>query len=593
MHKVVDSRNIAIQKALAMIVLLIILGGLYSAQPVLAQSPKTGETNALVIQADFAGLVMTGVAYSVSSKLDVFNVRPLIPLYDIAAASASLEYNAQTWPAGTVFVSVVDPGVGTSRKSVVLKTKNGLFFVSPDNGSLSGPATAYGIEAVREIDENLNRIPGSDWSHTFHGRDVYSYTGARLAAGVIDFTAVGPLLDAKVIKLAVAQSKLVNGELQGHVAGGTGRLGNVYFNIDRDLFARMEPSYGEKFRISIEHDGQIVWVGELPYVKSFGAVAVGENLMFMNSSGALSLAVNQGNFAQAFGIGSGTDWTVTVRSKESTLPPFTSLDRLIESRSVQIPVTLVTPTRVTDKGIPLVLLIHGHGGTRHEAGGFTRVAQGLAGSGIASIRMDFSGCGESSETFTNNNISNMLADIEAAKKHALAEVKVDKNRLGLLGFSMGGRLAITLAAQDQPYRAMGLWAPSASNGAASMVKYLGGRETYTRMKNQARTDGFAPFTTFWGQHQQLGYRWFTDLETSMPGDDIAKFGGALFVLYGDLDEVVPPAIAQSVVTKAINASSVSHYIVKGADHGLGLFDDDFASSEQAVNNTIAFFIEHI
>ena len=138
--------------------------------------------NALVIQADFAGHVMTGVAYSVSEDLDIFNVRPLIPLYDIRAASNSLRYNAQTWPAGTVFVSVVDPGVGTERKSVVLQTKNGLYFVSPDNGSRSGPAGAYGIEAVREIDESVNRIPGSEWSHTFHGRDVYSYTGARLAA---------------------------------------------------------------------------------------------------------------------------------------------------------------------------------------------------------------------------------------------------------------------------------------------------------------------------------------------------------------------------------------------------------------------------
>jgi S-adenosylmethionine hydrolase len=315
MDKTVDTRNIALQKTLTVIILSVTLSGLCSAQSALAQTHKTIEKNALVIQADFAGLVMTGVAYSVSRELDVFNVRPLIPLYDIAAASASLEYNAQTWPAGTVFVSVVDPGVGTSRKSVVLKTNNGLFFVSPDNGSLSGPADAYGIDAVREIDEEVNRIPGSDWSHTFHGRDVYSYTGARLAAGVIDFAAVGPLLEAKVIQLAVTQGKLVDGVLQGHVAGGTGRLGNVFFNMDRELFARLEPSYGQNFSISIEHDGQVVWAGVLPYVKSFGAVPVGESLMFMNSSGALSLAVNQGSFAETFSIGSGTDWIVTVTSK--------------------------------------------------------------------------------------------------------------------------------------------------------------------------------------------------------------------------------------------------------------------------------------
>jgi len=272
-------------------------------------------SNALIIQADFAGLVMTGVAHSVSKDLDVFNVRPLIPLYDIPAASASLAYNAQTWPAGTVFVSVVDPGVGTARKSVVLKTKTGLYFVSPDNGSLSGPASAYGIDAVREIDESVNRIPGSHWSHTFHGRDVYSYTGARLAAGVISFEQVGPLLPASVIELKTAPGSFDDGVFSGHVAGGTGRLGNIFFNIDKDLFAAAEPSYGDVFHVEISHNASVVFSAEMPYARSFGSVAMGENLMFINSSGDLSLAINQGNFSETFGIGSGTGWSVKVSQR--------------------------------------------------------------------------------------------------------------------------------------------------------------------------------------------------------------------------------------------------------------------------------------
>ncbi len=273
------------------------------------------ERNTLVIQADFAGLVMTGVAKSVSSDLEVFNVRPLIPLYDIRAASESLAYNAQTWPAGTVFVSVVDPGVGTSRKSVVLKTKNGLYFVSPDNGSLSGPAEDYGIEAVREIDESVNRRPGTEWSHTFHGRDVYSYTGARLAAGVISFEEVGPELPAEVIRLEMAVGTYEDQVFEGQVAGGVGRLGNIYFNIDRGMFERDAPGYGDVYDVVISNDERVVWEGSLPYVKSFGSVPVGENLLFMNSSGLLSVAVNQGNFADKYGIGYGTDWRVRVTKR--------------------------------------------------------------------------------------------------------------------------------------------------------------------------------------------------------------------------------------------------------------------------------------
>jgi len=283
----------------------------------LAQHPVTAQdrdpaSNMLVIQADFAGLVMTGVAKTVSNDLEVFNVRPLIPLYDIRAASQSLAYNAQTWPAGTVFVSVVDPGVGTARKSVVLKTRNNLFFVSPDNGSLSGPAKAYGIDAVREIDETVNRIPGSEWSHTFHGRDVYSYTGARLAAGVISFAEVGPLLDATVIELPTMGARLEYGVMYGQITGGTGRLGNIAFSIGRQLFGEINASYGDRFDVIIRKAGEQIWRGTVPYVKSFGDVPVGENLLFINSSGDTSIAINQGNFAEANGIGAGIDWTIEI-----------------------------------------------------------------------------------------------------------------------------------------------------------------------------------------------------------------------------------------------------------------------------------------
>ena len=266
----------------------------------------------------------------------------------------------------------------------------------------------------------------------------------------------------------------------------------------------------------------------------------------------------------------------------------------IASRNVEIPISLVLPSVATsDAKVPLVVLVHGHGGTRHEAGGYTRVAEGLAAKGIASVRMDFPGCGDSREPFSNNNLSNMLADIRAAQSAALASARIDTTRMGLLGFSMGGRLAITLAVETDAYKAMALWAPSASNGAASMVSYLGGAQTYAAMKAQAQAQGYAPFTTFWGQAQQLGYRWFTDLEASMPATAIASYTGALFVLYGDLDDVMLPAASRQAAAAARNASSTQVHEVVGADHGLGLFNDDFARSEEAVSSTVNFLVGHL
>lgn len=560
--------------------------------PASADEERKGTLHPLVIQADFAGLVMTGVAYSVNPALTVHNVRPLIPLYDIAAASASLAYNAQTWPAGSVFVSVVDPGVGTERKSVVLKTRNGLYFVSPDNGSLSGPAELCGIDAVREIDEAVNRRPGTQWSHTFHGRDVYAYTGARLAAGVIEFEGVGPLLPARVMTLDMPAGSYSNGVFDGQVAGGVGRLGNIYFNIDRALFEQDSPDYGDRYRVEIRRGQDTVWSGSVPYVRSFGAVPVGDNLLFINSSGDLAIAINQGNFAETHGIGYGVSWTVRIEREASASE---IVDTLVRSRGIDVPVTWTRPVLVGAPGpVPLAVLIHGHGGNRHEAGGFTRVARKLAERGIASIRMDFAGSGDSSEGFRHNNLVSMQADVLAAQRFAIDTGHVDAARIALVGFSMGGRVAALLSAeQDAAYPAMVMWAPAVLNGPADMVDRVGGQEAWERMKTVAATQGYAPFETFWGQQQELGARWFSDMETSRPLDAIAAYPGALLLLHGAADDVVDPAVSQEAVKAAASARSATLQMIEGADHGFGLFSDPDPYSAPLVAATVSFLEEQL
>ena len=150
----------------------------------LVLSASLAESSALVFQSDFGekdGAVasMRGVAYGVSPELKIFDLTHEIPTFDIWAAAYRLNQVASYWPEGTVFVSVVDPGVGTDRRSVVLKTKSGHYFVTPDNGTLTLVADELGIAGVREIDEAVNRLKNSEKSYTFHGRDVYAYTGAK------------------------------------------------------------------------------------------------------------------------------------------------------------------------------------------------------------------------------------------------------------------------------------------------------------------------------------------------------------------------------------------------------------------------------
>src|SRR6201991_947301 len=126
----------------------------------------------VVFQSDFglkdgAVSAMKGVAMGVSTDLKLFDLTHEIPAYNIWEAAYRLEQTVPYWPAGTVFVSVVDPGVGTDRKSVVLKTNSGQYIVTPDNGTLTLIAESLGIAEIREIDEAVNRRQGSQNSYTF------------------------------------------------------------------------------------------------------------------------------------------------------------------------------------------------------------------------------------------------------------------------------------------------------------------------------------------------------------------------------------------------------------------------------------------
>jgi S-adenosylmethionine hydrolase len=257
---------------------------------------------------------MKGVAFGVSNDLKIFDLTHEIPAYNIWEAAYRLEQTARYWPAGTVFVSVVDPGVGSERKSVVLQTNSGHFFVTPDNGTLTLIAQHLGIKAIREIDEKRNRLPGSSGSYTFHGRDVYAYTGARLAAGVIPFDSVGPVLPNTVVSIPYQKAEFKQGVIYGNIPILDIQYGNVWTNIDETVLGQLGLKYGDPLRIRIFHNKKQVFEGVMPYVTTFAAVKEGQPLAYQNSLMNLSFAVNYGNFATTHKVASGPEWTVEVKS---------------------------------------------------------------------------------------------------------------------------------------------------------------------------------------------------------------------------------------------------------------------------------------
>jgi len=271
---------------------------------------------------------------------------------------------------------------------------------------------------------------------------------------------------------------------------------------------------------------------------------------------------------------------------------FISTETVIPSRGLEVPATFVHPVVQDGNKVPLVVMAHGHGGTREEAGAFARVAEELGKNGIASVRVDFSGCGDSTEPFTENVLSNMLADIRASREFAVAHPAIDSGRVGILGYSMGGRLAM-LATEEDDYSAVVLWTPVASKGVESMIEFLGGQQPYEALKAEAEHGGFAVFRTPWGDEQHLSLRWFTDLEDSDPLAAIRYYEGALLVLYGDEDRAVDPRFSKQAVSNAERSNPLVEYVVEGGGHGLGFYDDNAAMADEVVVTTTRFLKENL
>ena len=276
----------------------------------------------LVFQSDF-GLVdgavsaMEGVALQVDPELKLYHLTHDITPYNIFEGSYRLFQTVNYWPEGTVFVSVVDPGVGTNRKSVVAKTKTGHYIVTPDNGTLTHLNKYLGIVELREIEESINRRKNTELSYTFHGRDVYAYTGARLASGVITYEEVGKELPlSEIVELNVVETEYNAEEksVKGCVDILDVRFGSLWTSISRDDFYQLNPEFGKRYEVSFVHENMLVYQNQVVYQHSFAEVPVGSPLLYINSVYRVGIAINQGSFARAYNVGTGTNWKIRIRA---------------------------------------------------------------------------------------------------------------------------------------------------------------------------------------------------------------------------------------------------------------------------------------
>jgi S-adenosylmethionine hydrolase len=232
--------------------------------------------------------VMLGIA----PHATIVDITHQVTPFDIAQAGRFLAGSAPYFPHDAVFVAVIDPGVGSARKAIIVKSKVGQYFVLPDNGMITQLADRDGLAGAREITKPAWMI-GAKLSSTFHGRDIFSPAGAHLARGD-DWTAAGPELDVtKLVRLQNTTATIDAQGLHGQVIGTDGPFGNLVTNVPATTFAKLGYTLGDHVQVTI---AGIPYV--LPFVKTFSDVSLGQGLLYIDSRGRLSVGIDQGNFAE-------------------------------------------------------------------------------------------------------------------------------------------------------------------------------------------------------------------------------------------------------------------------------------------------------
>lgn len=265
-------------------------------QDAAAKAPPT-----VVFMTDFgvvddSVVLCKGVMYSIAPDLRIVDLSHQVTPFSILDGARFLYGSTPYFPEGTVFVVVIDPGVGSARKAVVVKSKRGQYFVLPDNGLMTLVQDRDGIESAREI-TNRDWMIGAALSSTFHGRDIFSPVGAHVAHGE-DWTKVGPEVNVStLVRLDITAAHLDERGLSGEVIATDGPFGNLVTNISGEDFLKLNYGRGQNVHVAIGKNEM-----NIPFVRTFSDVALKKPLLYIDSRGHIALAVNQGSFAAVYEV---------------------------------------------------------------------------------------------------------------------------------------------------------------------------------------------------------------------------------------------------------------------------------------------------
>jgi S-adenosylmethionine hydrolase len=256
--------------------------------------------------------IMKGVACSVDAGIKIYDISHEIPPYNIREASWLLSETLPSWPEGTSFVTVVDPGVGSGRKALAAKTRSGHYVFCPDNGILSLVEKNAGIEEVRLIDTHKNRLPGTSGSETFHGRDIFIYNAARVASGKISFESLGFLYTGILVSLDFPNARVTGQKIAGAITRIEEPFGNLCTNILSDEVFGNGWKSGDKVKVTIYSGKKPAWSGVSIIEKTFSSVPAGATVIYPDSSGRIGIARNRHRIFERGAIQTGEEARVAI-----------------------------------------------------------------------------------------------------------------------------------------------------------------------------------------------------------------------------------------------------------------------------------------
>jgi len=285
-------------QALAVILVTVMLAGCTWR----SKDEETEETNTrptIVFMTDFgtandAVAICKAVIVGIAPDARIMDITHQVTPFSIEEGARFLASVTPYYPAGTIFLVVVDPGVGTTRKAVIVKSKKEQYFVLPDNGLITPVIDRDGLEGAHEI-TNPEWMIGDKISSTFHGRDIFSPTAAHLAEGA-DWTQAGPDV-TELVRLAPRAATIDEKGATGEVIALDDPFGSLITDIQGDDFKKMGYELGDKVTLEIDKKQY-----KFPFVKTFGGVPVGQPLVYIDSRGRVGIAVNQGDFSRVYNV---------------------------------------------------------------------------------------------------------------------------------------------------------------------------------------------------------------------------------------------------------------------------------------------------